>query len=184
VIGLLVTGDDIPIVHHIFSGNTPDGSTLTAVMDDLKERFGVGRIALVADRGLISEDNLEEVAAHGFDHVLATKLHRDARVEAVLEEANGTGIHWLPVAESNSFCAEITHDNKRFVVVFSPVRYLRDKVRHFQLCARMEGASSASGDRDSLATLRARCPAPRYPLRRRTANSARCVYVTPAERWS
>ena len=27
-------------------------------MEDLKSRFGVGRIALVADRGLISEDNL------------------------------------------------------------------------------------------------------------------------------
>jgi hypothetical protein len=109
VIGLLVTGDGIPVAHHVFAGNTSDVSTLSGVMEDLKERFGVGRIALVADRGLISEDNLAEVAAHGFDHVLATKLHRDAGVETVLERANEPGTAWFPAAEANSFCAEIAH---------------------------------------------------------------------------
>ncbi len=138
VIGLLVTGDGIPIAHHVFAGNTSDVSTLSGVMDDLQERFGVGRIALVADRGLISEDNLADVSAHGFDHVLATRLHRDADVAAVLEKANEPTTAWSPVVEANSFCAEITQDDRRFVVVFSPVRYLRDKARHFQLCSRIE----------------------------------------------
>jgi hypothetical protein len=46
VIGLLVTGDGIPIAHHVFAGNTSDVSTLSRVMEDLKQRFGVGRIAL------------------------------------------------------------------------------------------------------------------------------------------
>jgi hypothetical protein len=50
VIGLLVTSDGIPIAHHVFAGNTSDVSTLPGVMEDLKERFGVGKIALVADR--------------------------------------------------------------------------------------------------------------------------------------
>jgi hypothetical protein len=138
VIGLLVTGDGIPIAHHVFAGNTSDVSTLTEVMDDLQRRFGVGRIALVADRGLISEDNIEAVTEHGFDHVLATRLHRDAGVESVLEKAIAKTTAWSPVAEANSFCADVTHADKRYVVVFSPVRYLRDKVRHFQLCARIE----------------------------------------------
>src|SRR5271165_781882 len=66
VIGLLVTSDGIPIAHHVFAGNTSDVSTLTGVMADLQQRFGVGKIALVADRGLISEDNLAEVQANGF----------------------------------------------------------------------------------------------------------------------
>ena len=71
MIGLLVTSDGIPIAHHVFEGNTGDVSTTPGVMEDLKSRFGVGRIALVADRGLISEDNLALVAAHGFDLRLA-----------------------------------------------------------------------------------------------------------------
>jgi len=107
-------------------------------MEDLRQRFGVGRIALVADRGLISEDNLALVAAHGFDHVLATRLHHDDDVAAVLEQANGPSTAWTALPEANSFCAEITHDSRRFVVVFSPVRYFRDSSRHRALCARIE----------------------------------------------
>jgi len=138
VIGLLVTSDGIPIAHHVFPGNTADVSSLPGVMEDLKTRFGVGRIALVADRGLISEDNLAEVAARGFDHVLATRLHHDDDVAAVLGEANGPETAWAAVPEARSFCAEVTHDERRFVVVFSPVRYFRDKARHLALCARIE----------------------------------------------
>ena len=72
MIGLLVTSDGIPIAHHVFPGNTADRSTLPGVMEDFQVRFGVGRIALVADRGLIAEENLAELSAHGFDHVFAT----------------------------------------------------------------------------------------------------------------
>ena len=138
MIGLLVTADGIPIAHHVFAGNTADVSTLPGVMEDLRQRFGVGRIALVADRGLISEDNLAQVGAHGLDHVLATRLHHDDDVAAVLEQANGPSTAWTAVPEANSFCAEITHDSRRFVVVFSPVRYFRDRARHRALCARIE----------------------------------------------
>lgn len=138
VIGLLVTGDGIPIAHHVFSGNTSDVTTLPTIMEDLQRRFGVGRIALVADRGLISEENLAEVEAHGFDHVLATRLHRDEDVASVLEAANSSTTSWVPVPEARSYVTEIAHDNRRFVVVFSPVRYLRDRARHAMLCARVE----------------------------------------------
>jgi hypothetical protein len=147
MIGLLVTSDGIPIAHHVFAGNTADVSTLPGVMEDLRSRFGVGRIALVADRGLISEDNLALVGAHGFDHVLATRLHHDDDVAAVLELANGPSTAWTAVPEARSFCAEITHDSRRFVVVFSPVRYFRDKARHLALCARIEDGLIAIEER-------------------------------------
>ncbi|MGA2531379.1 MAG: IS1634 family transposase, partial [Acidimicrobiales bacterium] len=138
VIGLLVTGDGIPIAHHVFSGNTSDVSTLPGVMEDLQARFGVGRIALVADRGLISEDNLDEVAARGFEHVLATRLHHDDEVASVLEQAISKDTDWTAVPEARCFCAEITHNKRRFVVVFSPVRFFRDRARHRTLCAKVE----------------------------------------------
>ena len=147
MIGLLVTSDGIPIAHHVFSGNTADVSTLPGVMEDLKSRFGVGRIALVADRGLISEDNLALVDAHGFDHVLATRLHHDDDVEAVLEQANAPTTSWEAVPEARSFCADLTHDSRRFVVVFSPVRYFRDKHRHLTLCVRIEDGLIAIEER-------------------------------------
>jgi hypothetical protein len=106
------------------------------VMDDLQARFG--RIALVSDRCLISEDNLDEVAASGLAHVLATRLHHDDEVAAVLERAAYKDTSCTAVPEARCFGAEITHNNRRFVVVFSPVRYFRDRASHAILCAKVE----------------------------------------------
>jgi transposase len=137
MIGLLVTGDGIPIAHHMFDGNTADSTTMGDVMADLQARFGVGRIALVADRGLISETNLADVVAAGFDHVIATRLHRDPDVAAVLEAAASDDTVWVPVAGGRAAC-EVVHDGRRHVVVDSPPRRRRDDRRREELLARTE----------------------------------------------
>jgi len=139
MIGLLVTGDGIPIAHHVFPGNTNDASTLPSVLADLQQRFGVGRIAVVADRGLISADNLTTVTEAGFDHVLATKLHRDHDTEAVLEAAAAHDVEWVSVAGGRTAC-EVTHEGRRYVVIDSPARHRRDDARREQLLARTEDA--------------------------------------------
>ncbi len=137
MIGLLVTGDGIPIAHRVFPGNTQDATTMPGVLDDLQTRFGVSRIALVADRGLISDDNLADVAAAGFDHVIATRLHRDPTVTAVLEAAAHDDVVWVPVAGDRTAC-EVTHEDRRHVVVDSPARRIRDDRRREQLLERTE----------------------------------------------
>jgi len=136
VIGLLVTGDGTPIAHHVFAGNTKDATTLEGVMADLQSRFGVGRIALVADRGLISEANLESVSAAGFDHVMATRLHRDQDVAAVLAVA-ATAKRWVSVDDTTR-ATEVTHDRRRYVVVDSGERHRRDEHRREELLSRTE----------------------------------------------
>ena len=138
VIGLLVTGDGIPIAHHVFPGNTADAQTLTGVMDDLQSRFGVGRIALVCDRGLINEENLASVVAHGFDHVMATRLHRDPDVAAVLEAATRDGITWTEMTRPTVKVTEVVHEGRRYVVVCSPERKIRDDHRREELLGRVE----------------------------------------------
>jgi hypothetical protein len=137
MIGLLVTGEGVPIAHHVFAGNTNDASTLSGVLTDLQARFGVGKIAVVADRGLISDSNLAEVDAAGFDHVLATRLHRDDDVRAVLETAAEPDTVWVPAPGGRSAC-EVTHDDRRYVVIDSPRRHRRDHARLEQLLARTE----------------------------------------------
>jgi transposase len=147
VIGLLVTSDGIPIAHHVFSGNTADRSTLPEVMADLQARFGVGRIALVADRGLISEENLALVAANGFDHVLATRLHRDPTVAAVLEAAASTQAVFVAVGDDGTKATEVVYESRRYVVVDSPRRHVRDDARRQELLAATEDGLIALADR-------------------------------------
>ena len=147
VIGLLVTSDGIPIAHHVFSGNTADRSTLPQVMADLQARFGVGRIALVADRGLISEENLALVQANGFDHVLATRLHRDPAVAAVLEAAASEQAVFVPVGDDGTKATEVVYESRRYVVVDSPRRHVRDDARRTELLAATEDGLIALANR-------------------------------------
>lgn len=140
VLGLLVTGDGIPIAHHVFAGNTADVSTLPGVLDDLRCRFGVGRICVVADRGFISAANIDKLNADGFDHVLATRLHRDALCETALRRSCERDVEWVPVADANSAAAEVTIDGTRCVVVASLERWRRDTARTTELLRRTEQA--------------------------------------------
>lgn len=138
VIGLLCTGDGIPIAHHVFAGNTADVTTLPGVLDDLQTRFGVGRVCVVADRGLISADNVDELTRRGFDHVLATRLHHDPVCAAALRAADAEATVWEPVPATTSTACEVDIDGQRCVVVTSPERYGRDTTRTAELVARTE----------------------------------------------
>ena len=139
VIGLLCTSDGIPIAHHVFAGNTADVSTLPGVLDDLAARFGVGRVCVVADRGLISVDNVAELSDRGYAHLLATRLHRDPTCAAALTQAAAApDAHWAEVPGTDLTACETTVDGQRCVVVDSPQRQERDTLRTVELVARTE----------------------------------------------
>jgi len=148
VIGLLCTSDGIPIAHHVFAGNTSDVSTLPEVLADLQTRFGVGKICVVADRGLISADNVDVVAGHGFDHLIATRLHRDPTCHEALTAAARRDAWWVPVPAAHSAACDVTlADGRRAVVVASTERHHRDTLRTAELVERTETKLLALEDR-------------------------------------
>ncbi len=156
VIGLLCTGDGYPIAHHVFAGNTADSTTLPEVLADLADRFGVGNICVVADRGLITAANVEETAKNGFGHILATKLHRDAKCAEALELVDADdGVVWVDVASANSRAADVVlADGTRAVVVESDARQRRDTARTTELIERTETKLLALEERVKAGRLR------------------------------
>ncbi len=133
VIGLLCTTDGIPIAHHVFAGNTNDASTLSEVLGDLAKRFAVGRICVVADRGLISGANLETVAQAGYDHLLATRLRRDRITSQALAAVDRDTV-WVDLPQPGNRATDITlADGTRTVVVESDARARRDTQRTAQI---------------------------------------------------
>ena len=54
VYGLLCTRDGLPVAVEVFDGDTADPSTLSAQVATLKQRFGLSRVVLVGDRGMIT----------------------------------------------------------------------------------------------------------------------------------
>jgi hypothetical protein len=60
VYGLLCAADGCPVAIEVFDGNTGDPSTLPAQIDKLKARFGLSRVVLVGDRGMITSARIRE----------------------------------------------------------------------------------------------------------------------------
>jgi len=60
VYGLLCTTAGIPIAIEVFEGNTGDPKTLAAQINKLKDRFGLSRVCLVGDRGMLTNARIND----------------------------------------------------------------------------------------------------------------------------
>jgi len=63
VLSLVQTADGLPIAHQVHPGNTAEARTLLPMIRSLLARWPLKRVVLVADRGLLSLNNLSELAA-------------------------------------------------------------------------------------------------------------------------
>src|ERR1700739_2189955 len=74
VYGLLCAADGCPVAIEVFEGDTGDPRTLAAQIDKVKKRFALERVALVGDRGMITQARLEaEIAPAGLDWITALR---------------------------------------------------------------------------------------------------------------
>jgi hypothetical protein len=70
VYGLLCTGAGLPIAIEVFEGNTADAMTLKSQIDKLKSRFGIKRVVLVGDRGMITAARIrDDLKSSGLDWI-------------------------------------------------------------------------------------------------------------------
>ena len=74
VYGLLCSRDGCPVAVEVFDGNTADPATLRTQIDKLKNRFGLSRVVLVGDRGLITQARItEDLIPSGLDWLTALR---------------------------------------------------------------------------------------------------------------
>ena len=74
VYGLLCAADGCPVAIEVFEGDSGDPRTLAAQIDKVKKRFALERVALVGDRGMITQARLDaEIAPAGLDWITALR---------------------------------------------------------------------------------------------------------------
>jgi hypothetical protein len=70
VYGLLCTREGLPIAVEVFEGNTADPTTLKSQIDKLRSRFGIKRMVLVGDRGMITAARIrDDLKSSGLDWI-------------------------------------------------------------------------------------------------------------------
>ena len=72
--GLLMDANGLPVGMSVFPGNTYEVATLEPAIRDLKESYGLGRLIVVADKGLNSSDNINRIVNNGDGFVVSQPL--------------------------------------------------------------------------------------------------------------
>jgi hypothetical protein len=86
VYGLLTSKDGIPVAIEVFKGNTGDPATVAAQVTKVKDRFGITKVVLVGDRGMLTAARLrEDVRPAGLDWITAL---RAPQVKALVRDGD------------------------------------------------------------------------------------------------
>ncbi|MFH1585134.1 MAG: IS1634 family transposase [archaeon] len=84
ILGLLIS-DGLPVAHKVWEGNTQDRTTLKDAVGQLK-KLGIKKFIFVADRGLITEPNLEWLENQKLEYIIATKRRRETLVKELMNK--------------------------------------------------------------------------------------------------
>ncbi len=69
VLGLLVSTDGYPLAYDIYEGNKFEGHTMLPVIDAFKSKYDLGKLIVVADSGLLSASNIDDLQEKGCEFV-------------------------------------------------------------------------------------------------------------------
>ena len=83
IVGAVLDGQGRPICCELWPGNTTDVTTLIPVVDRLRSRFGVTKVCIVADRGMISKETIEELEKEqrGWQYILGARMRSQNEVK-------------------------------------------------------------------------------------------------------
>jgi transposase len=116
VYGLLCAPDGCPVAIEVFDGNTGDPTTLAPQIDKLKQRFGLDRVVLVGDRGMITEARItEDIKSAGLDWITALRA-------AAIKDLLNSGALQLTLFDTRDMASITSPDypGERLVVCRNP----------------------------------------------------------------
>jgi hypothetical protein len=147
--GLLADPDGRPVAVAVVPGNTGDPATVPATVDTLRTRFGLERIVLVGDRGMLTSARIETVRAAGFDWISALR-------GPAIRTLAGDGALQLGLFDERNL-AEISHPDfpgERLIVCRNPALAAERARKRIELLAATEAALARVVARVEAGTLR------------------------------
>ena len=120
IVGVVIDAAGRPVCSEMWPGNTADVSVLVPVIDRLRGRFGIGRVCVVADRGMISAPTIAALEDRGLEYVLGARERTDSLVRTVvLADQKPFTPLCIPRAsgeETQLFIKEVQVEGRRYIV--------------------------------------------------------------------
>lgn len=137
VICLAVDRRGWPIAWDLLPGNTADRPAFVAMIQKLRQRFHIGRVVVVADRGMISKDTIALLHDHQqapFDFILGCRMRRQKEVsQEVLARAG----RYHKVAD-NLEVKQVEVEGRRYVVCRNLIEAKKDALARQAILNKLE----------------------------------------------
>jgi transposase len=148
MLGVVQTAEGLPIYHEVFDGNQAESPTLMPTLKKVLARFGhIKRLIVVADRGLLSLDNIDElgkitlpnsVGGQALEFILAVPGRRYGEFVEVLQDFQAKA-----AKAEQEIIEELPWQGLRLVVAHHPERAKEQTQLRSERIAALEAQAQA-----------------------------------------
>ena len=117
VLGLLVSRDAYPLAYEIFEGNKYEGDTFLPILEKFKTKYQFKKLTVVADAGLLSNSNVNQLMEKGYDFILGARIKNEKQT---LKD------QILTLKLKNGECCSIHKGELRLLITYSEDRAKKD----------------------------------------------------------
>jgi hypothetical protein len=149
MLGMVLDGDDRPFASFLWPGNTADVTRLMPVVHRLRQRFGINRVCVIADRGMISAATIAGLEKAGIEYILGVRERSSKEVREQVIEDDGVAVPLIiprQKGETQLAIKEVTLNGRRYVLCRNEEEARKDAERRAALLAGLE-RKLANGDK-------------------------------------
>jgi transposase len=131
VVGAVIDDNGRPICCEMWPGNTTDVTTLIPEVKRLRERFGIGKFCIVADRGMISANTLDKLDEDQMPYILGARMRRVKQISTEILTRSGRYKEVYPESADHRKPAplkvkEVLHEGTRYIVCLNKRQARKD----------------------------------------------------------
>ena len=131
IVGAVLDDRGRPICCEMWPGNTTDVTTLMPEVQRLRSRFGIGNFCIVADRGMISADTIDQLDEAQIPYILGTRMRRVKHINTEILTRAGRYTEVYPESADRKKPAplkvkEVIHDSERYIVCLNERQARKD----------------------------------------------------------
>jgi len=165
ILAVVIDGDGRPICTEMLPGNTADATVLLPVVDRLRQRFHIGRVCVVADRGMISAATIAALEERELEYILGARERSSTVIRRLVLEDTAPLTPLLVErarGETQLFIKEVKVGTARYILCRNEAEADRERTERQAIVAGL-AKQLARGDKALIGNSAYRCYLRRTP---------------------
>jgi len=149
ILGMVLDGSDRPFASFLWPGNTADVTRLIPVVTRLRTRFGISKVCVVADRGMISAATIAALEQQKIDYILGARERATTEVRNTVLNDDRVAVPLLIPRQKGATelaIKDITIGGRRYVLCRNEEEAKKDAEARAAIIASLE-RKLAQGDK-------------------------------------